>query len=378
MLNLAILALSDFENWNNKESISMGGASGVIKSILSYLKADNIYLMGITSDKNNLYRKIHFEENIYILPVIYVPKGSRIPERFHAFYYSRKINSILKKYDIHSIYSHAEEILFWVKPGPSVLYHMHGATNALLKAKNKLFRNKLFQNLWAYVRKKNIQRATKIIAIDPLCYDITRKLNAEQKTILLPNFVDTSIFYRDDTPSKFLTHINEKILLFVGRMEEVKGLELFADTLIEMDRREPGNWRGVFVGRGTYDPIIRKYIKSKSSENLFHFTGAVFEPEELRKIYNKASVLMISSYFEGIPMVILECLACGTPSISTDVGGVKDILADNKMCFVNERRDPLEFADLIQSVMKNEQFSAEDFKFSSAKASILVNSILSD
>jgi glycosyltransferase involved in cell wall biosynthesis len=378
MLNLAILALSDFENWNNKESISMGGASGVIKSILSYLKADNIYLMGITSDKNNLYKKIHFQENIYILPVIYVPKESRIPERFHAFYYSRKINSILKMYDIHSIYSHAEEILFWVKPGPLVLYHMHGATNALLKAKKKLFRNKLFQHLWAYIRKKNIQRATKIIAIDPLCYNITRKLNAEQKTILLPNFVDTSIFYRDDTPSKFLDHINEKILLFVGRMEEVKGLELFADTLIEMDRREPGNWRGVFVGRGTYDPVIRKYIKNKSSEHLFHFTGAVFEPEELRKIYNKASMLMISSYFEGIPMVILECIACGTPSISTDVGGVKYILEDNKMCFVNERRDPLEFSDLIQSIMKNEQFSAEDFKFSSAKASILVNSILSD
>jgi glycosyltransferase involved in cell wall biosynthesis len=232
--------------------------------------------------------------------------------------------------------------------------------------------------LWAYVRKKNIQRATKIIAIDPLCFEITRKLNAEEKTILLPNFVDTNIFYQDDTPSKFLSHINEKILLFVGRMEEVKGLELFVDTLMELDRRDPANWRGVFVGRGTYDAIIRKYIKSKSSDHLFHFTGAVFEPEELRKIYNKASVLMISSFFEGIPMVILECLACGTPCISTDVGGVKDILADNKMCFVNERRDPSEFSDLIQSVVQNKQFSPDDFRFSCAKASILVNSILSE
>jgi glycosyltransferase involved in cell wall biosynthesis len=377
-MNLAILALSDFENWNNKESISLGGASGVIKSILFYLKADNIYLMGITSQKEHLYKKIHFQDNIFILPVIYVPKGSKIPERFHAFYYSRKINSVLKKHEIHSIYSHAEEILFWVKPGPSVLYHMHGATNALLKAKNKLFRNKFFQNLWAYVRKKNIQRATKIIAIDPLCSEITRKLNAAEKTILLPNFVDTNIFYQDETPSKFLEHINEKILLFVGRMEEVKGLELFVDTLLELNLREPENWKGVFVGRGTYDPIIRKYIESKSSDHMFHFTGAVFEPEELRKIYNRASVLMISSYFEGIPMVILECLACGTPCISTDVGGVKDILADNKMCFVNERRDASEFSDLIQSIMRNKQFSVEDFKFSCSKAAILVNSILSD
>ena len=378
MLNLAILALSDFENWNNRESISLGGASGVIKSILSYLKAENIYLMGITSNKDHLYKKIHFQNNIFILPVIYVPKGSRVPERFHAFYYSRKINLVLKKYEIHSIYSHAEEMLFWVKPGPSVLYHMHGSTNALLKAKNKLFRNRIFQNLWAYVRKKNIQRAAKIIAIDPLCAEITRKLNAADKTILLPNFVDTNIFYPDKTPSKYLEHIDKKILLFVGRMEEVKGLELFADTLIELDRREADNWRGVFVGRGTYDPIIRKYISGKSSDHLFHFTGAVFEPEELRKIYNKASVLMISSFFEGIPMVMLECLACGTPCISTDVGGVKEILADNKMCFVNERRDPQEFSSLIQSVMKNKQFSVDDFRFSCAKAANIVNRILSE
>jgi hypothetical protein len=60
MLNIAILALSDFENWNNQESLSMGGASGVIKSILPYIKADNIYLMGITSDKKNLYKEIPF------------------------------------------------------------------------------------------------------------------------------------------------------------------------------------------------------------------------------------------------------------------------------------------------------------------------------
>jgi len=47
MLNLAILALSDFENWNNQKSLSMGGSSGVIKSILPYLEADNIYLMRV-------------------------------------------------------------------------------------------------------------------------------------------------------------------------------------------------------------------------------------------------------------------------------------------------------------------------------------------
>jgi glycosyltransferase involved in cell wall biosynthesis len=376
MNNLAILALDDFEHWNSQKSMSMGGATGVIKSILPYLKADNIYLMGITSEKNNLYKEIPFDTNIIIVPIAFVPKGSKIPVRIHSFFYSRKINLILEKYNIRSIYSHAEEMGFWIKRNKIVLYHMHGSANALVKAKNKLFRFKLLQYLWEYIRNKNMQKATKIIAIDSLCYDLAKKHKQEEKTILLPNFVDTKIFYKDDTPSQLLEHINEKILLFVGRIEEVKGLELFVDTLIEINKREPGKWKGVFVGRGTYEPIVIKYIAMKSANDSFYFAGPVFEQNELRKIYNRASILMISSHYEGIPMAILESLACGTSVISTNVGGIKALIADNKMCFVNDRRDPSEFADLALTVLNGNRPTGEDIKFSSFKASSVINEIL--
>lgn len=73
MFNIAILGLGDFENWNNSQSLSLGGASGVIKSILPYLEADTIYLMGITSNKKNLYEKIYLTKNISIIPIAYVP-----------------------------------------------------------------------------------------------------------------------------------------------------------------------------------------------------------------------------------------------------------------------------------------------------------------
>jgi glycosyltransferase involved in cell wall biosynthesis len=378
MVNIAILGLGDFENWNNKKSLSLGGASGVIKSILPYLDADMIYLMGITSNKKNLYKEISFAKNILIIPIIYVPKESRIPIRFHAFFYSRKINSILNKYNIHSVYSHAEEISYWINPGVTILYHMHGSTNALIKAKNRFFRNKLFQKFWKHIREKNIQKATKIIAIDQLCYRLTKEQNAEEKTILIPNFVDTRVFYPDKIHSKLLSHINGKILLFIGRLEEVKGLELFVDTLLEINRKEPESWKGVFVGRGTYEPVIKKYINDSSANDLFYFVGPVFEQDELRRIYNTSSVLMISSFYEGIPMVILESMACGTPVVSTLVGGVKDLIADERICFVIDKRDPLEFAELIQSITKNARPLFKESKFSSLSASSVINKILCD
>jgi glycosyltransferase involved in cell wall biosynthesis len=376
MYNLAILALDDFENWSSQDSHSMGGVTGVIKSILPFMVADNIYLLGITTSRDKLYSEIPFGKKIVIIPIAYVPKESKIPVRLHAFYQGRKINQILKKYNIGSVYSHAEEMGFWVDPGIKMLYHIHGSANALVKAKNRLFRIRLLQQLWEYVRTRNIKKATKIIAIDSLCYDLTKKHKQEEKTILIPNFVDTKIFYRDGTPSQFLEHINGKILLFVGRIEEVKGLELFVDTLLEINKRDPSGWKGVIVGRGTYEPAITRYIADRSASDHFCFTGPVFEQNELRKIYSRASVLMISSYYEGIPMVILESMACGTPVISTNVGGIKDLISDNRMCYVKDTRNPSEFAELTLSIMQENSGISEETRFSSAGAAAIINDIL--
>jgi glycosyltransferase involved in cell wall biosynthesis len=377
MHNLAILGLDDFEHWSSKESLSMGGATGVIKSILPYLKADSVYLLGITSVRENMYTEIPFRDNIKIIPVIYTSPSSRIPVRILAIWHSRRINSVLRKYNIGSVYSHAEEISFWIKPGITILYHMHGGANAIVKAKNKWFRLKFIQLLWEYVRTRNIQKASRVIAIDAACYEIAKKHGAEGKTMLIPNFVDTGIFFRDTAPSKLLEHIKGEILLFVGRIEEVKGLELFADTLLELHAREPGRWTGVIVGRGTYQVTIEKYINEKSAGSLFYFPGPVFRQDELRLIYSRASILMISSHYEGIPMVILECLACRTPVMATNVGGIKEHIADNITCFVNDKRDPQEFASLAQTILKDRNRKIPETKFSSSGAALIINEILS-
>jgi len=376
MNNLAILGLIDFENWNNKNGSIIGGSTGVIKSILPYLKADNIYLMGITSERKKLFKEVKFINNIKIFPVVYIPSSTKMPIRMHAFWYSRKINRILNKKIICSVYSHSEEMSYWIRSGIKVLYHMHGSTNALKKAKVRLFRNWLLQLLWENVRKKNILNATNIIAIDQLCFDLVKRHHRSDNVLLIPNFVDSSVYYRSNEVSELIGTIKEKILLFVGRIEEVKGLELFVDTLSELNNREPGKWKGVIVGKGSNEEVIRNYISIHSETSLFYFTGSVFDENEMRKIYNHASVLMISSHFEGIPMVVLESLACGTPVVSTDVGGINTFISDGKTCFVNKKRDPIEFSDLIENVLSIIKLNSNEFRFSSSYASVLINNLL--
>ncbi|RNI37484.1 glycosyltransferase [Hanamia caeni] len=375
-MNLAILGICDFEEWNNADSLNLGGSSGVIKSILPYLEANKIYLLGITSKKKNLNKEIKINKNIIIYPIVYIPKKSKIPERILTFWYSRKINKVLEKFNIHSIYSHAEEMLYWVNPGYNILYHMHGANNALSKAKKRIFRNKLFLYLWSKVRKRNIKNANRIIVIDYLSMEIVKKYKKLENAILIPNFVDTSIFYQDNSRSELLKDITQKVVLFVGRIEEVKGLKLFVDILNILDKKEKDVWKGVIVGRGTYKKTIETYIENESNEKLFFFAGAVFDQHELRKIYNQSTVLIISSFFEGIPMVILEALACNTSVVSTNVGGIKRLIADEEKCFVIDERVPSLFAEKILQIQINQKKITSEFKFSVKNSSATINELL--
>ena len=377
-MNLAILGICDFENWNSPDSLSIGGVSGVIKSILPHLEAEKIYLLGITSKRENLKKELKISKNIIIYPIVYIPRKSKVPERIRTIWYSRKINKVLEMYDIQSIYSHAEEMLYWVKPGYTILYHMHGANNALSKAKTRGYRNKIFLYLWSIIRKRNIKNANKIIAIDYLCLEIIKKYHKVKNAILIPNFVDTSIFYYDNARSETLKDINEKIVLFVGRIEEVKGLELFVDILNTLDKKEKGIWKGVIVGRGTYKKNIETYIKNESSESLFFFAGAVFDQQELRRIYSESTILIISSFFEGIPMVVLEALACSTLVVSTNVGGIKQLIADDEKCFVIDKRLPNLFADKILGIQNKKKEEISEFRFSVKKASATINKVLNN
>jgi len=377
-VNLAILGICDFEDWNNPDPISMGGSSGVIKSILPHLKAEKIYLLGITSKKENLRKELKLFKNVSIYPIVYVSKGSKVPERFLTLWYARKINNVLKELDIQSIYSHSEEMLYWVSPKFNILYHMHGANNALAKAKLKLFRSKAFLYLWSNIRKKNIIKANKIVAINNLCVDVIKKYKRGDKAILIPNFVDTSVYYHDNTKSELLKNINENIVLFVGRIEEVKGLELFVDIVKKLDKVEKGMWKGVIVGRGSYKKQLETYISKESNEALFFFAGAVFDQQELRKIYSQSSVLIISSLFEGIPMVVLEALACGTPVVSTNVGGIKQLIADEKECFVIDERNPDLFVEKILQIQNKAEEINSEFKFSVQQSSVIINELLNN
>jgi teichuronic acid biosynthesis glycosyltransferase TuaC len=110
-----------------------------------------------------------------------------------------------------------------------------------------------------------------------------------------------------------------RLVLFVGGLWESKGVLLLRDALHRIDRREVV---GVFVGDGPARPALagRPGIRD---------VGAV--PHELVASYLRAAdVLALPSYSEGMPTVIVEAGAAGLPVVASDVGGIAEILGEER------------------------------------------------
>jgi glycosyltransferase involved in cell wall biosynthesis len=68
------------------------------------------------------------------------------------------------------------------------------------------------------------------------------------------------------------------------------------------------------------------------------FLGKLNSFEELRKVYSMADILIIPSYQDNLPNVMLEALFCGTPVISFDDGGMKDVIINGMNGYIFKER----------------------------------------
>ncbi len=117
--------------------------------------------------------------------------------------------------------------------------------------------------------------------------------------------------------------LDRKILLWVGRMAEVKGLDVLIAAVDELRQRIP-NVLLVLVGSGPLRDSVATDVAWRELSEHVRFAGSQL-PEALPDWYRAADVTVLSSTSEGLPNVLRESLACGRPFVSTDVGSITEI-----------------------------------------------------
>jgi glycosyltransferase involved in cell wall biosynthesis len=144
-------------------------------------------------------------------------------------------------------------------------------------------------------------------------------------------------------------------LLTVGRLEREKNPLLLVKALAELDRAHPGRYRLTWVGRGPLAAETSALAREIGVAGLITFRGYVPFGPELFALYRSSHVFVHVSLTEGVPQVIVEALACGTPVVATEVGGVGPAFGDPKVASLVPPSDMKALVSAIEQTVDDDR-----------------------
>jgi len=152
--------------------------------------------------------------------------------------------------------------------------------------------------------------------------------------------------------SQKLDLVDKKILLFVGRLVDVKGLFDLLDAFIIVNNRV-ANATLLIVGDGYLEAKLWDYCRENNIASV-KFAGFI-QPSELGEIYLCADVFVLPSHYETWGLVLNEAMIYGLPVVTTSsVGAAGEIVQNGKTGFVVPPRDPEQLADAIVRIFSDE------------------------
>jgi len=178
------------------------------------------------------------------------------------------------------------------------------------------------------------------------------------RVINLNNTVDPEIFYPLNPPEKarqrqaFAQQLslpeNTQFVLFAGRLHPQKDPLLLVQSIAALD--DP-NVHLLIAGAGELTEDVRQEINRLNLSERVTMLGPV-KPEKLAELHRVSSICILTSVYEGLPVVVLEALSSGTPVVTTDCGETPNLLSANsgRVC---AERTPQEIAANIRSILQH-------------------------
>jgi len=119
-------------------------------------------------------------------------------------------------------------------------------------------------------------------------------------------------------------------LLYVGRLDSIKGVEYLIEGLQKLKEKTDLPVKLKIVGTGDDERNLRKMVTNSSLNDDVAFLGYIPFGSDLIEIYRKCDIFVLPSFGEGTPKVLPEALSQGLPVIATTVGGIPDMIENGK------------------------------------------------
>lgn len=249
---------------------------------------------------------------------------------------------VIRKYDIEIIHAHSTiptgliGVIVAKIIGKSVFITAHGMDI------NNFENHPLFKRLLAF----SLNNCSKTIAVSG---DLAKKMISlgisKNKIMISRNAVDTDRFKPFKNEALRNIHKikdNDILLLFVGYLDTFKGIFELINAFYDVNKRNKNSML-MIIGEGPKYDELKKKVFELDLEKSVIFTGKV-SPVNVHEYYQSADIFVLPSYTEGIPISILEAMACGLPIVSSDVGGIPEVVKDCENGFLVPPKDKKQLA----------------------------------
>ena len=208
------------------------------------------------------------------------------------------------------------------------------------------------------VEEQLIASADRIVAFSPHERDAMARLYGGDvnRILLAPCGVDLGTFRPlDREESRQRLGLNgDKVLLYVGRIESLKGVELLVRTAAYLDTCEPVRVLVVGDDNGQDREVdrLRELADTLEVGQRIDFVGRVAQ-EELPVYYSAADVCVVPSFYESFGLAALESMACGTPVVASRVGGLSTVVQHGSTGYLKSWRCPEAFANSLEMLISS-------------------------
>jgi glycosyltransferase involved in cell wall biosynthesis len=257
---------------------------------------------------------IHFAASVDI--------GSRIastpyPILRNVSPYVKMVNPDVVHVNSHLFLSSYQAIEAAVSQGIPSVVTVHGfsvrrglATNTLQAVYLRTVGRSLFEKVSAVIclTESDANRVTSIVG-------------NKNKVYVIPNAVNTGLFRPDSVK-------DPNLVAWVGRLVPEKGLVYLLKAMQKIVK-EHDETKLVLVGAGPMKTELYELVKRLDLEGSIAFVGSV-NRVEVAKILARSSIFAFPSLKEGLPISVLEAMACGTPIVGSAIPGIRDVITDGQ------------------------------------------------
>ena len=363
-MTIRVCTVHPFDPWGSK----IGGIETLIRSMLRHTPADlRMEAAGVT--ENPAERPVRRwqtyrlgEQDVRFYPVFSVRKPN-LRTRFPLFlqFPLRLRFTRLNLREAVAVYHRVEPLAFSTLPARATVLFIHGHPLEITGPASEV-RWRHVPRLYQAVEARAIRRADRIFVISRAGTEWLRERYPEKKDRIafLATWYNDDVFWlasegeRERARLAFARRFHfdpaGRFVLFAGRWEAQKNPNLALEAFARVAAGRE-SLHLLLAGSGGLEKAMREAVNELGMTGRIHFLGPLTAPE-LATVMGFCDTLLVSSSFEGMPILVLEALACGLPVVSTDSGEIRQVIREGVTGAISAEHTPESLARALEMMLE--------------------------